>query len=90
MQGKCQPVFGLKCLQCLLTGQIIKAQPEVTDDAVFSYLNEYFKKNNHCKCQKCDRELLDGYVELRIALLPIPIPFEKYKDIDKIYEKSIY
>lgn len=21
MQGKCQPVFGLKCLQCLLTGQ---------------------------------------------------------------------
>lgn len=70
--------------------EIIKAQPEVTDDAVFSYLNEYFKKNNHCKCQKCDRELLDGYVELRIALLPIPIPFEKYKDIDKIYEKSIY
>jgi putative ABC transport system ATP-binding protein len=22
MQGKCQPVFGLKCLQCLLTGHL--------------------------------------------------------------------
>ncbi|MBU3110831.1 hypothetical protein [Clostridium lacusfryxellense] len=65
--------------------EVIKVQPEITEDAIFGYINEFFKKRNDTKCSECGKELLDDYLELRTALIPVPIPFQSYKNIDEIY-----
>lgn len=45
MQGKCQPVFGLKCLQCLLTGQM-------STYILISWLGDQFQPGNETKRDK--------------------------------------
>ena len=34
---------------------------------------------------KCNRLLSDQYSELRVVMLPVPYPFDNYKNIDEIY-----
>ena len=68
--------------------EVIKTQPELTDSQIFNYMNEFYSNNR--RCSKCNRLLSDEYFELRVVMLPIPYPFNKYKDIDEIYKNSKY
>lgn len=70
--------------------EVLKLQPDIQDDSIFNYLNNYFKNRADTHCKSCGRDLLDDYVELRTAIIPIPIPFDEYKNIDIIYENSKY
>lgn len=70
--------------------EVVKTQPELTDDKIFNYLNDFFSDTNNTYCKSCKRELLDDCVEDRIMLLSIPIPFDEYKNIDIIYKNSKY
>ena len=70
--------------------EVVKTQPELTDDKIFNYLNDFFNDRNDTHCKSCNRDLLDDWVEERIMLLPIPIPFDEYKNMDIIYKNSKY
>jgi DNA-directed RNA polymerase subunit RPC12/RpoP len=70
--------------------EVIKTQPDISDDAVFNYINEYFRTRKDTVCKNCGKELLDEFGELRIIMLPIPIPFDEYRNIDVIYKNSPY
>lgn len=68
--------------------EVIKTQPVLIDSKIFAYMNEFFC--NDRRCSKCDRALSDEYFELRVILLPVPYPFNNYKNIDEIYSNSNY
>jgi hypothetical protein len=70
--------------------EVVKTQPELTDDKIFNYLNDFFSNRNDTYCKSCKKDLLDDCVEERIMLLSIPIPFDEYKNIDIIYKNSKY
>lgn len=64
--------------------EVVKTQPELTDEKIFNYLNDFFNAKNNTLCKSCGKELLDDYVEDRFMLVPIPIPYDDYKNIDTI------
>lgn len=47
-------------------------------------------KKFHTHCKSYSRDLLDVYIEERIMLLPFPIPYDEFKNIDVIYKNSKY
>lgn len=65
---------------------IIKSQPEIEDSKILHYLNDYYNYEEKM-CKECGRPLFDEYFELRIIFLPIPYPFNKYKEMKEIYNK---
>lgn len=69
--------------------ELIKAQPEIFDDSIFNYLNDFFRARKDTTCKKCGKDLLDEFVELRTIMVNVPIPFDKYKNINVIYENSL-
>lgn len=70
--------------------EVIKTQPDISADSLFNYINDYFRTRKDTVCKHCEKELLDEFVELRTIMLPIPIPFDEYKNIDVIYKNSPY
>lgn len=68
--------------------EVIKTQPELIDSKIFAYMNEFFCDDR--VCSKCGKLLSDEYFELRVVLLPVPYPFNNYKNIDEIYSNSTY
>lgn len=70
--------------------EVVKRQPELDEDSIFNYLNNFFRGRKDTGCKVCGKELLDDNVELRTMLLPVPIPYTEYKNIDDIYENSQY
>lgn len=69
--------------------ELIKAQPEIFDDSIFNYLNDFFRARKDTTCKKCGKDLLDEFVELRTIMVNVPIPFDEYKNINVIYENSL-
>jgi DNA-directed RNA polymerase subunit RPC12/RpoP len=70
--------------------EVVKTQPELNDEKIFNYLNDFFNNKNDTHCESCNRDLMDDYVAERIMLVPIPIPYDEYKNIDVIYKNSKY
>lgn len=70
--------------------ELIKRQPEISDDSIFNYLNGFFRSRKDTACKNCGKDLLDEFVELRTIMVNVPIPFDEYKNIDVIYENSSY
>lgn len=68
--------------------EVIKSQPKLFDFKILTYINEFYC--NDRRCSKCNRLLSDQYSELRVVMLPVPYPFNNYKDIDKVYNNSKY
>ncbi|WP_313970777.1 hypothetical protein [uncultured Streptococcus sp.] len=62
--------------------ELIKSQPELDETKIFKYINEFYTVDR--KCSKCNTFLSDEYFEFRVVMLPLPYPFESYKNIDKI------
>lgn len=87
--GYCPYVSIILCCECG-DYEVIKTQPEISDDAIFNYINDFFRTRKDTVCKNCGKELLDEFVELRTVILPIPIPFNNYKNIDVIYKDSPY
>ena len=63
---------------------IVKQQPELNNEKIFIYINDFVKSNNPI-CPKCHKILKDTNVEKRIMYLPYPLPVEEYK-VGKIQE----
>ena len=70
--------------------EVVKTQPELTDDKIFNYLNNFFISRNDTHCKSCGKDLMDDFVEERIMLMPIPIPYDEYKNINVIYKNNKY
>lgn len=89
-------MFGIACPDCGYTPyvtvfsfcdcgnyEVIKGQPELIDSKILTYINEFYTYERRCK--KCNRVIADEYAELRVLLMPIPYPFNLYKNMDSIY-----
>ena len=57
---------------------VIKSQPELEDQKIFEYINDYFPPGK--KCKKCGRLISDDSAEARVFLAPFPYPFNMYKN----------
>lgn len=65
---------------------IIKTQPEMEGSKMLNYLNDYYNYEEKI-CKNCAKPLFDEYFEVRIMILPIPYPLNKYEEINDIYSK---
>lgn len=101
MMANLNGLFGIACPDCgyspYLTMfstcncgnyEIIKTQPKLIGSEIFNYLNEIYCSDR--KCSKCSKLLSDEYFELRVVMLPVPFPFNNFRDIDEKYKNSKY
>ena len=70
--------------------EVVKTQPELTDDKQIKYLKEFFDKRESDICCGCGQKLIDESVMERIFYAPVPYPYEEVKNIDAIYVNSKY
>lgn len=68
--------------------EVIKTQPELIASKILTYINEFYC--NDRRCSKCNRLLSDEHFEVRTVMVPVPYPFDSYKNIDEIYKNSKY
>lgn len=96
MMGNMNGLMGIGCPDCGYSPyvtmfstcncgnyEVIKCQPELIDFKILTYINEFYCDDR--RCSKCNRLLSDQYSELRVVMLPVPYPFDNYKNIDEIY-----
>lgn len=99
MMANLKGLFGISCPDCgyipYLTMfsicdcgnyEVIKPQPELSDSKIFTYINDFYC--NDKTCSKCKKLLSDTYFEFRVVMLPVPYPFDNYKNIDENYSNN--